>query len=238
MRKKKSALQPRKKQLYDEEDLKNALKAIDSGISVNQVSKSFNIPRSTLQFKHQYGLSSKGRLGAPTYLTLEEERTLVNWIHVCASRGFPQTLMGIRQGAASIMKELHHETSFKNELPSYKWVSSFINRHPELTSRKPERLAASSATVCAEDLIGYHFYLETFFEENGLKPILECPERIVGGDETSFEFNPIPKKIVTSKGTTNVLMVDTSPPKTSASVMHTVSRVFKKRKLSEKLPKL
>lgn len=162
------------------------------------------------------------KLGAPTTLSAAEENTLAEWIIESAKRGFPQTLLSIRQGGANISKQFAREKTFKNQLPTYKWAKAFLKRHPELTQRKPERLSGASATVRPEDLLGYHYCMTEFFESNNLTSVLADPRRMIGGDETSFEYNPIPRKVVVAAGSKNALKIDTAPSKVSTSVMHTV----------------
>lgn len=46
-----SGKKPRKRCLYSEDNLKEALSAINAGMSLNAASKKYNIPRSTLDAK-------------------------------------------------------------------------------------------------------------------------------------------------------------------------------------------
>lgn len=194
------------------------------------MSEAFGIPRSTLQKKVKTDDWAMHKFGPATVLTSEEEAALVDWINLSAARGFPQSIMNIREGAASIAREFSREKTFKKEIPSAKWAKSFLQRHKELTTRKPELLAGASSSVRAEDLVGYFFYVDKYLEDQNLKHILQDPTRVVGADEMGVDYNPMPKKVVTEAGTRNVLMTDTSPPKSRISVMHTVSGVSTKIK--------
>lgn len=74
---------------YTEENLSEALKAIDNGMSKREAARIFNIPRSTLQFRKSDQFV-KPRHGPATILTSDEENTLVQWIKECHQKGFPR----------------------------------------------------------------------------------------------------------------------------------------------------
>lgn len=214
---------------YSSETLENALKSIENGTSIYRASKSFNIPVSTLHKKHTKKENVLLKKGAPTTLTHQEEKELVEWIKVSAARGSPQSFRNIRLAAAKIVKSLpnpERERKFVHEIPSHNWLKRFLDRFPELTQRKPEKLSKGSSTVGAEDLVAYIYYLKSYFEEKGLSHVLDDPRRVLGGDEARFEFNPEAKKVVCERVSKNTLSCETSAPKSGVSVMHTVSELF------------
>ena len=48
---------------WKEEDLKNAISAVNDGYSVSKASQLFNMPRKTLESKIKTGCESKGPMG-------------------------------------------------------------------------------------------------------------------------------------------------------------------------------
>lgn len=112
---------------------------------------------------------------------------------------------------------------FKNPVPTHSWFLHFLQRFPELKLRKPEALKRGSATVAAEDLVGWSAYILKHLKERNLDHILEDPERILGGDEVGIEFNEEPRKVVIDGSSKHALRCETSAPKSGVSVMHTVS---------------
>lgn len=81
--------QDQRRKLYTEESVKNALQAIQSGMSKKLASKTFQVPRSTLQFKSKFP-DKKSRPGPSTTLTISEELSLKNWLIDCSKKGFPK----------------------------------------------------------------------------------------------------------------------------------------------------
>jgi len=69
----------RKRCLYSINNLKDALSAINAGMSINAASKKYNIPRSTLDAKKKK-LYAEKKSEPATILTNEEENTLIDWI--------------------------------------------------------------------------------------------------------------------------------------------------------------
>ena len=72
---------------YSCDNIKKAIDAVNNGMSKRKASAVYGIPRSTLIFR----LSSKyikERPGLVSILTVEEEKTLVNWILACHRQGF------------------------------------------------------------------------------------------------------------------------------------------------------
>ena len=82
--------------------MKDAVAAIEQGMSIRRASKIYHVPRSTLH-DHVTGKIKYGaRLGRPPYLTIEEEEEFVSFL---AKIGYPQ----IRKQAMTLMQEIMNE---------------------------------------------------------------------------------------------------------------------------------
>ena len=59
-------------------------------------------------------------------------------------------------------------------------------------------------------------------KEEGFFEILSDPSRVFNADETGFELNPQPKKVLARRGTKNVYNVESSNPKESITVTYNI----------------
>jgi hypothetical protein len=80
-----------------------------------------------------------------------------------------------------------------------------------LTIRKPEGLSKGAARVTKED---YKKFIESVVNELDdkgiLQFILEHPENVVNLDETSFELNAMPDKVLTTKDIPHTLRINSA----------------------------
>lgn len=104
-------MQRRKK--YTEENVQNALQAIRSGMSKKLASKTYKVPRSTLQFRTKFP-GNKLRPGPSTALSMSEELSLKNWLIDCSKKGFPKRKDDLIASVADFFKESGRQNPFKN----------------------------------------------------------------------------------------------------------------------------
>jgi hypothetical protein len=75
-----------------------------------------------------------------------------------------------------------------------------MKRHPDLTFRKPEGVNKAAANITLDNIKNFMDSIIGELDEKGiLQFILEHPENVVNLDETSFELNAMPDKVLTSK---------------------------------------
>ncbi|GBP46733.1 hypothetical protein EVAR_86986_1 [Eumeta japonica] len=72
-------------------DLANALKAIDTGLSLRKAAAAYNVPIATLSRKKGNPETSKQKTGPPPVFSVNEEQKIVDWILFRAQRGLPVT---------------------------------------------------------------------------------------------------------------------------------------------------
>jgi len=86
---------------WSEQNLKDAIAAVETGVSLKKASKDFSIPRTTLRnhlkMKEKGGQFASKKLGRPTVLSSEQETELVNLILDYESRLFGLTVLDIRR---------------------------------------------------------------------------------------------------------------------------------------------
>uniref|UniRef100_A0A336MIV7 CSON001214 protein n=1 Tax=Culicoides sonorensis TaxID=179676 RepID=A0A336MIV7_CULSO len=205
------------------EDLNKAILSVTSGEkSIRQAAKHYGIPKSTLFDKVKGNIPKKLRNGPVGTITQEEESSIVDWVINCSKRGQPRTPTDIRFAVKSIIDQFPRDNPFKNNLPSHNWYKRFVQRNPRIKPRKPEALSSSSANVTEADLKGWWANINQYLEENRLIHIMKHPERIANCDESMFEFNAKPGKVLVEKDSKNSYMAQISGNKTGCTVLHTV----------------
>lgn len=132
---------------YTHEDLLRALEAVKNGERVNMASKRFGIPQSTLDAKVRGKNPIARKMGPQPILGLEGEELLVNWIKALAVRGFPVNKLDLVTSAKQIAKDLTAKDNIVQPDVGTKWLSLFLNRHPELAERTAEKLSKVRSSV-------------------------------------------------------------------------------------------
>ena len=94
----------RKKSTQDE--LEAALSDVRSGRSVNSISKSSGIPKSTLLAKIIGHRPLKSKQGPPTILTEKEEDNIFRWMLHLSNRGFPVTKSQLINSVKQLLKKV------------------------------------------------------------------------------------------------------------------------------------
>lgn len=133
---------------YTEDDLNEAINAIQNGASIRQASKDWGIPKSTLSNRIK-GSQPKGvyeRHGQQK-LSIEQEDHLSKWILTQEALGLPVTHTQIRLFANRVLK-----ASGSNQTIGRNWVQKLIHRHPELKTKRgrstdAQRIGATSNII-------------------------------------------------------------------------------------------
>ena len=94
---------PRKRKQWTNEQMEQAMKAVETGSKINQAALDHGVPPTTLKDRLigrvQHGVKS----GPKQYLSCEEETELATFLKSCASVGYEKTrrdVMGIAQSVA------------------------------------------------------------------------------------------------------------------------------------------
>lgn len=207
---------------YSESDIQKAVEAVRNGMPKKAASKTFNVPRSTIQFR----LSDKfvkSRPGPNTVLTEEEEDILVKWIKENTRKGFPRRWDDLRASVKEYLEKNNRSNPFRDNTPGPGWLELFLKRHPEITFRTAEGVTSASANVAEKDIKSWFRQIYNYLEEENYSDILSDPTRIYNGDETNFQFCPQSGKVLAPKGSRNVYEIEKGQAKMSLTVMFTFS---------------
>lgn len=207
-----------KRKKYSAESLQKALSDIENKLSVHASSKKHNIPKSTLRWHSKNSLNKK-KAGAKPFLLLEEEDKIADWVIYCAAKGDPRTKEEVIAAATDIYMKHHGKET--NELLSAGWFANFKKRHPKITFRTPQLVTKSSANVSEEDIRRFFNDFSKWLTDEGFDHLKSDPTRWLNADETGFELNPKPKRVLAAKGQRDVHHVERSDPKKRLSVMYT-----------------
>lgn len=179
---------------YSQEILQAALVAIKRGMSANDASKTFSIPRRTLDYKVKG--QHTGKHGAPTSLSEIEERHLVDVIIACSEYGSPLTEFQFRMLVKQHVEK--HDlkiTRFTNNMPGPDWCQGFLKRHKHrLSQRNCQNIKHVRAEKSEDEMNRYFQNLEGALEKI-------VPENILNYDETNLSDDPGNQKCIFKRGT-------------------------------------
>lgn len=210
-------------QKYSKDDVQVAVERIKKNeLSYGAASKLYNIPKATLHNKIKHPENCPK--GATTILSKDQESELAEWILLHADFGDPRTKHDIIL-AASEIAQLDGGTSisFKNGLPTSGWMEGFLQRHPECRLRTPQGISKASAINTRDDFAGLWRNIYSYFKRNEQLDLLDKPAHWWNADETNFEKDKIPKKVVARKGAKRVSRREMGPPKDNTTVTYAFS---------------
>ena len=188
-----------RRRAYTPEDLRNALKAIEDGMSLRNAMIRFKVPRNTL---HRYMKLNTNKespsflnMGHPTALLLHEERVLAQNFASMADWGCPLSHMDIKMVVKDYLTRSGRDVPcFKNNVPGKDWVNSFIKRYSHILSKRMcQNISRKRAEISSESV-------NKFFDN--ITPLLEGvpPSNIINYDETNFSNDPGASKLVFRRG--------------------------------------
>lgn len=210
---------PNKRKMYTNENLLKALDAVKKGMSKKLASKTYNVPRGTIQSRLRK--TCKDLPGPRPILSTEEEGVLVQWVVDCCRKGFPKRKSDLQLSVANFLKKSGRENPFKDDIPGKKWYDLFMRRHPELSERTAEAVTSASANVSEQDIKGWFHKIELYLKENNYFDILQDPARVFNGDESNFQLCPKNGKVISLRGERDVYEVDHATAKTALTVLFT-----------------
>lgn len=186
---------------YSEEDLQKAIAEVKSeNMTAYGAAKKYSIPIATI-VKRAKGKTTNAH-GRQPVLSAETEKSLVDWIVSCAKMGDPRIKDQVLKAAADCAKVSSVE-GFKKELPSSRWLDGFLKRNPTVSFRTPSSLTRASANVSKSNVVDFITntleQLKDMLKED-FEAIENDPKAWGNSDETNFELNPVPPKVLAKKG--------------------------------------
>lgn len=207
---------------YTQEDLREAIEKIrNNEISYGAASQIYNVPKTTLHNKMKNPENCPK--GASTILSKQQEDELEEWILLHADFGDPRTRQDIIIAAAEIAQLDGSTSHFKNGTPTAGWMEGFLNRHPLCRARTPQGISKASAINTKDDFAGLWRNIYNYFEKTGQLDLLHRPELWWNADETCFEKDKIPKKVIARRGVKRVSRREMGPPKANTTVTYAFS---------------
>lgn len=168
---------------WSEQNLQNALEAIENGMSKNAASKQFHISRRTLSRYKNKNINEKQNLGRKTTLTQAQETELSSRIVRLAQVGYPLTKRMLRRCVYNFCEQNRLPNVFSKEkrLAGRYWLKAFLQRHPEISPRRAQNMNPARAQKLNKYIVKDYFEkLERVLLE---LDIMDKPERIYNVDE-------------------------------------------------------
>lgn len=197
----------KKRALWSETQLQDALAAVDRGMPVRTASVTFKIPRRTLR-NHVSSGKTKKKLGRSSYLSPDQEKELCARIFRLADVGVPLTGKVIRRSVYTFCTENKIKAPFNDFkcTAGRKWLSLFIKRHPEVAKRKTQSMNPGRAAKLNPTIV--HDYFNTLKETMTRLDVFDKPQLIYNMDEKGCRLNLHKQQTVyAKKGTKRVHMV-------------------------------
>lgn len=194
---------------WSEESMSNAVDSILNGqMGYRRAAQSYGVPQTTLErrIKEFRTLDDdiprqiKKPLGPKTTVfSNEEELQLVAYLKKMEARLFGLTTSDLRRLAYQWAERMGKNHCFKEEkgTAGKDWLSGFLNRHQDLSIRKPENTRAARAMGFNRVAVSQFFSLLT----NVLDKFRFGPEKIWNCDETGISVVPKTRsKVISRRG--------------------------------------
>lgn len=200
-----------KRNPVDPESLKNAVEAVtaplDKKISIREACRVYGVKLATLSrhlAKHRLcereSFEYVSRLDNRKIFSDIEENSLKEYIVKIAKMNYGLSKKGVRELAFKFAKANNKQYPAgweANKIAGEEWMRAFMNRHRDLSVRKPRSTSLSRATSFNKTNVGCFFdNIESVHRRFGPIP----PERIWNCDETGMSTVQTPGKVVAPKG--------------------------------------
>jgi hypothetical protein len=157
-----------------------AIEALNQGrcTSVRAAAKSFDVTRSTFQYRLDKYPSRHDSRPTNCKLTETEELTLVEWILSMDERGLPASSNTVQQ-MANLLLQKRCQTLGNPDTVGQRWVYNFVQRHRDLKSRYNRKYENTIAKygILDEDIYN--------FDETGFQMGVISTAKVITGTERS-----------------------------------------------------
>lgn len=190
---------------YGEQNLADALKAVQEGMALIRASKNFGVPARTLRRHRDGAVSGPGliRLGpVETVLPSHVEQEMHDHIQYMEKAMYGLTTDDVRRLAFDIAEayKLNHPFNMEIQRAGKDWLQGFFSRYPDLSIRQPQGTNLSRAIAFNRPKVQQFF--DVYGEILQTAPFL--PNRIWNMDETGITNVHKPGKIIASRGVRQV----------------------------------
>lgn len=184
---------------YSKEQLEEAVKAVKEGrINQKKAAKLFNIPVMTLSDHVNDRVKEGVKAGGQPVMSTEMEAAFAKKLMDLADLGFGLTRNVVMVKAMEFCIEAKIKHPFGEIKAGRSWYSGFMKRNPCLSLRKPAKLSTMRGKAMDRDKIAAYF--------KDLHNILKGvgPDQVWNMDESGFNMEHTPVKIICRKGDHNV----------------------------------
>lgn len=196
---------------------------VKSGESASEVSRRFDVLRSTLIYKATGKSPTERRMGPSPALGTSAEKILLNWVVGLAQRGFPMYKLDLILSVQQICKALALTNLFNNDKPGKKWLYLFLKRHLEIAMHTVEKLSKVRAIVTEHGVRERFKEVDNYLTNCDVKSFLEDPTRVLNCDKSSFMMCSKSEKVLGIRGQKNVYEVHQGNDKDNITVLFNVS---------------
>ena len=180
---------PRKRKQWMNEQMEQAMKAVETGSKINQADH--GVPPTTLKDRLSGRVQHGVKSGPKQYLSCEEETELATFLKSCASVGYGKTrrdVMGIAQSVAM------DKGILRGHRISQGWWRQFLKRQKDLSLRRGDNCA--QVRINNDTMKQYFDLLEDTFKEHNL---LQHPSQIYNVDKSGIPLDPKSPNVVSKK---------------------------------------
>lgn len=180
-------------------ELNQAIDQLKSGrMSLRQASRSYGIPKTTLQKRSKSNIISNPNMGRKTIFTAEQENDLVDHIITLSKLFHGISVIELRRMVYEYAdaNTVSHNFDASTKLAGMDWFYEFRKRHPNISLRKPE--ATSMARVQGFNRLAVNRFYTNLNSVNETLKLL--PSRIFNVDESGFTTVQVPQKILAQTG--------------------------------------
>jgi len=189
----------KKERTYTTEQLIEAVRLLkEKKFSFRQAEKKFSIPRGTLCDQFKKGTITEPKQGAKPVFNSSQEKELENYILECSRVFYGLTIPQIRKIAYDFAAVNNIKNNFnkENKMAGMDWYYSFMNRHPNISLRRPEATSLNRVTAFnKEETKKFFSNLQELMLKHKFRPI-----SIYNVDETGISNVQRNSKILALKG--------------------------------------
>ena len=173
-----AGIRPKKLKQWLDESMNGALEAVKGGLmGVNQVSRNFGVPRTTLRDRISGRVEHGAKSGPTPYLTEKEDQELASFLRQASRIGYGKTK---KEVLAIVQKRVEKKGHPMKKFNGEGWWQRFMSRHERLSLRTADPLSKARADALTQSKVDEYFKLLTrTLEEHGLtdKPFHVYNER-------------------------------------------------------------
>ncbi|KAL7291555.1 hypothetical protein TKK_0014810 [Trichogramma kaykai] len=171
---------------YTQENLEKAITAVKAGASVNEASRKYRIPRSTLYIK-VYSTLDIHKPGSTPLLSQEDEKKLIKWFDYMFTLERPVTKDHLINSVALLAK-LSKKNIYNAGRPCDYWCECFYRRHGNL-KEKMQKSAVKSK--CEPNKITLMRWFDRILNQLHVMNLTDIdPTRVFNIGETILPLNP------------------------------------------------